>query len=68
MSPNSEPDWHAHYNCAYCHGLKAKADIIFVDDAPVCRHGDGINSCREKYHAANHPRSIPRSIGFYDKG
>ena len=64
MCPNSEPDFHAHYRCAYCHALKAKADIIFVDDQPICRIGD----CKEKFYAQNHPRSVPKSMGYYDKG
>jgi len=62
------PQQHACYHCSYCHGLKAKADIIFVDDKPVCRHGDGANSCLEKYREITHPRPVPRTVGFYDMG
>lgn len=59
-----ESDWHAHYNCIWCHGLKAKADIIFCDEKPVCKEGD----CRDKFYEATRPRSVPRSVGYYDKG
>lgn len=39
------PEWHAHYRCAYCHGLKAKADIVHVDGTPLCKHGQ----CQKKW-------------------
>lgn len=68
MCPKPEAEWNAHYTCQWCHGLKAKADIIFIDDVPVCRHGDGAESCREQFYEHSHPRPAVRSLGFYDKG
>lgn len=65
MCPNSDaPEWHAHFNCAYCHGLKAKADVIFCDGKPICRIGD----CKNAFYAQNHPHPVVRSLGYYDKG
>ena len=53
-----------HYRCTWCHGLKAKADIVIIDDKPICR----IGKCKEKYYETSHPRPVPRSVGFIDKG
>ncbi len=39
----SEPDFHAHYHCSYCHALKAKADIVHAYGQPLCRHGNCID-------------------------
>lgn len=64
----AEPEYNSHYRCSYCFGLKAKADIIMVDDRPVCRHGDGPTSCKEKYYASTRPRPVERSYPRYDKG
>lgn len=46
------PEWPARFHCVYCYGLKAKADIIMVDDKPICRHGN----CKEKYYETVRPR------------
>lgn len=58
----AEPEYNSHYRCVYCHGLKAKADIIFVDDKPICTHG----GCKDAYYRLTRP--VPRSVGYYDKG
>lgn len=50
--------------CTWCHAVKNAADIIIVDDKPVCRQGN----CKEKYYESAHPRPAPRARGFYDKG
>jgi hypothetical protein len=59
----SEPEYNAHYNCAYCHGLKAKRDVIFVDDKPIC----SIGGCKDAYYAKTRPRPA-RRYGSYDDG
>lgn len=59
-----ETEWHAHYHCTWCHGLKAKADIIFSDDKPLCKHGD----CRTLYELATRPRSVPKSQARFEHG
>lgn len=46
-----ESDFHAHYLCTWCHGLKAKADIIFVDDKPIC----AIGGCKDAYYRKTRP-------------
>ena len=48
-----EPDYHAHYSCSWCHCLRAKGDIIFCDEKPICRHGD----CKERHYAKTRPHS-----------
>jgi hypothetical protein len=59
---------HGTYHCQWCHAVKARTDIIFVDDKPVCRHGDGPNSCKEQYYASTRPRPVPRSYARYEHG
>lgn len=62
----ADPDEQAHMRCVQCHGVKARRDLIFIDDKPVCLHGEGKDSCREKFHVANRPR--PRRIDARDDG
>jgi len=45
------PEYHAHYSCAHCHGLKARADIIHWNGQAVCRDGDCLNHMKGKYRA-----------------
>lgn len=59
-----EIDWHAHYRCAYCHGLKAKGDIIHVDDKTICRHGN----CKELHEVATRPRPVLKSLATWERG
>lgn len=59
-----ETEWNAHYRCRWCHGLKAKADIIMVDDQPICRHGQ----CKDLYELASRPRPMPVSRSRWEHG
>ena len=43
--------FNAHYRCSHCHAVRAKNDIIFVDDVPICRQGD----CKDAYYNKTRP-------------
>ena len=60
---SSEPEFQAHYRCVWCHGLKAKADTMQVDDKRICKDGD----CKDAYYKATRPRPV-RKYGAYDDG
>lgn len=63
MSPNSDaPDFHSYYNCAYCHSLRSKNEILHFQGKPFCAD----RTCKEAYHAT--ARTVPRSLGYYHKG
>lgn len=51
-----EPDWHAHYACTYCHALRAKAEIIWCDDKPICKEGD----CKNAHYRNTMPVPLNR--------
>lgn len=56
----SESEYGAHYRCVWCHAVKAKADIIFVDEnKPICGEGD----CKDAYYAKTRPRPAARYPG-----
>lgn len=59
-----EREWNAHYRCTHCHGLKAKADIIMVDDRPICRHG----TCKEAYELNTRPKPMPITQSRWEHG
>lgn len=59
-----ETEWQAHYRCTYCHGLKAKADIILVDDKPICRHGE----CKALFELSTRPRPVSKSHTRWEHG
>ena len=61
---STEPEFNAFYRCAHCHGLKAKADVIFCDSKPICRVGD----CREAFYASTRPVAVPKSYARYEHG
>lgn len=50
--------------CVQCHGVKSENDLILIEENPVCRVGP----CKERYYESTHPRPVPRSLGYYDKG
>ena len=58
------PEYHAHYDCHWCGDRKFRADIIFIDDIPICLKGD----CAHEYRQSKLPGIVPRTRGFYDKG
>ncbi len=58
----SEPDFNSFMRCAHCHGVKARRDLIYCDDKPICKEG----KCREKFYEATRPR--PRCYGAGDDG
>ena len=60
----TEPDYNAHCRCYWCHAVKPRSEIIYVDDRPICRYSD----CKKEYEHAHLPRPVPRSVGYYDKG
>ncbi len=61
---SAEPEFNAHVRCSFCHGLKAKADTITVDDKPICRHG----TCKDMYEQATRPRPVPKSYARWEHG
>ncbi len=61
---SAEPDFNAHMRCTHCHGVKARRDLIYVDDKPIC----SIGGCKDAYYASTRPVSVPKSVGYYDKG
>jgi len=63
MYQKPEQDWNAHYRCTFCHSTRPKADTIHHLGRAFCAD----RPCKENYHALHH-RSVPRSVGYYDKG
>ena len=57
-----EIEWHAHYRCAHCHGLKPKTEIVHVQGIPLCLYG----SCQHQHLAAK--RYTPRSVSLWEHG
>ena len=69
----TEPAYNAHYSCAYCHGLKARQDIIHFNGHAICREGDCLAHMKGKQRVLQTDRFagalvVPRSVGYYDKG
>lgn len=56
-------EWHAYYNCAWCHALRPKTEIVKYEGIPFCRDNP---ECMEKFHERTHPR--PRRIDVHDDG
>jgi len=60
----AEPEFNAFCRCYWCHAVKPRSEIIFVDDRPICRHSD----CKKEYEHAHRPRPVERSYSRYEHG
>ena len=50
--------------CFWCHAVRARSEIIYCDDRPICRD----TACKEEYYASTRPRHVPRSVARFEHG
>lgn len=61
----SEDDFLPHCRCYWCHAVRPRREIIYVDDRPLCR----FTNCKEEYERATRPGiPVPRSVSRFEHG